>query len=650
MLFRVSLCAVVLLVVLACGGGGDSVGGGGGGGGGNGSLTFEEKQAAITEISDKLVALGNLSQDARRTQFIDWARTRPTTRAAGVSAKGDNLYVTFTDGTDFPILDNMRPVTPVKSPVGSVTKRIPDLPQGLKAWTGHSLGGKPFSKRNTDIQSWLANHGYQVTNEEAVTVEKIISGWTNAGVVYWEAHMGSLPIKQGLEDMILLTDEVQTKARDAVLKPYVDKFEVGIGGFSKYDANGKLEKVLPCYAITPTFIRRHVTLKPNALVAMMGCTSGDSTVRDAFVVAKVGTFIGNSAPAFGLMPNRYAMIFDRLLGTNATDPKENPEERPYNMVAVQQWMQDKGYDQDPDIVQGHARAQILWYYKAGEEAYILRPTIYRILREANGPGQKFLKWLVEGDFGPDQGRATSRVEWAGVNQEIEEWTPQYIKVKIPKTGTYPKGEMQVLTQGRKSNLVPLTHWNMPFTYTFTGKGTLKVVVTGHFVFRGDMRANRDMPEQALQTGAGVVLITLLDSKATLTASGTYKEGNTTYTWSGTRNLTGFDVDPPATNFMDFSGNFNKANFNIELGTVLASAMYKETKKTPTQTVTYDVGFGFDGVKFPFTVAVTRGSYAIAQQTLPSTPLGHPFGVSATFVIGPVTPEFAPTSTTQAKPR
>lgn len=648
MLCRVSLLAFVVLIVAACGGGGSSVGGSGGGG--NGSLTYEQKQAAISEISDKLVALANLSQDDRRTQFLDWARSRPTTQAAGVSAKGDNLYVTFSDGTDFPILDNMRPVTPVKAPVSEVTKKIPDLPQGLKAWTGHSLGGKPFSKRNTDIQGWLGTHGYQVTNEEQVTIEKIISGWNGAAVVYWEAHMGSLPIKQGLEDMILLTDEVQTKARDAVLKPYIDKFEVGIGGFSKYDANGKLEKVLPCYAITPTFIRRHITLKSNALVAMMGCTSGDRTVKDAFVVSKVGTFIGNSAPAYGLMPNRYAMIFDRLLGTNATDPKENPEERPYNMVAVQEWMQSKGYDQDPDIVQGHTRAQILWYYKSGEEAYILRPTIFRILREANGAGQNFLKWLVEGDFGPDQGRAKSRVTWAGIDQEIEEWTPQYIKVKIPKTGIYPKGEIQVLTQDRKSNLVPMTHWNMPFTYTFIGKGSLKVVVTGHFVFRGDMRANRNMPEEALQTGAGVVLTTLLDSKATLTASGTYVQGNTTYTWSGTRNLTGFDVNPPATNFMDFAGNFNKASFNIELGTVLASAMFKETKKTPTQTVTYDVGFGFDGVQIPFTLPVTRGSYAIAQKTLPSAPVQHPFGVSTSFVVGPVTPEFAPISTTQASPR
>lgn len=647
-MFRLGLTLIAVLTVLACGGGGSSTSGGGGGGG-NGSLTFEQKQATITDISNKLVSLGNLSQDQRRAQFVAWAPTQPNIRAAGISAKGDNLYVTFTDGVDFPILDNMRPVTPVRAATRSITRRIPDLPQGLKAWTGHSLGGKPFAKRNTDIQGWLDSHGYQVVNEEQVTVEKIKSGWTGAGVVYWEAHMGSLPIKDGLEDMILLTDEVQTKARDAALKAYIDRYEVGIGGFSQYDADGKLIKVLACYAITPTFIRRHVVLQPNALVAMMGCTSGDRTVKDAFVVAKAGTFIGNSAPAFGRMPNQYAMIFDRLLGTNATDPKEKPEERPYNMVAVQEWMQNKAYILDPDIVPNHTRAQITWSYKSGEEAYILRPTIFRVLREANGAGENFLKWLIEGDFGPDRGRAQSRVEWGGVGQEVVEWTPQHIKVKIPKGGTYPTGNLEVITQDRRSNVVPLTQWTLPFTYTLTGKGTLKITVTGSFIFRGDMRANRNMPEEQLQTGAGVVLTTLLDSRATLTASGSYKEGNTTYTWSGTRTLASFDVNPPATNFMSFSGNFNKETFNIELCTVLGSAMYKETVKTSTSTVTNDVGFGFDGFFTPFTVPVTRTSYAIEQKSIPVGTIVNPRAVTASFVLGPATPVFAPTDKTQSRP-
>ena len=179
---RIFAFVLAVCIAIGCGGGGGSVSSGGGGG--NGTLTYAQKDAAINAISDKLVSLNNLSVDQRRSQFVTWALTQPTTKAAGISSKGDNLYVTFTDGTDFPILDNMRPVTPVRSPSFAPTKRIPNLPQGLKAWTGHSLGGKPFAKRNTDIQGWLNSHGYAVVNEEKVTIEKIISGWNDAAVVY----------------------------------------------------------------------------------------------------------------------------------------------------------------------------------------------------------------------------------------------------------------------------------------------------------------------------------------------------------------------------------------------------------------------------------------------------------------------------------
>src|SRR5205807_6652810 len=177
------------------------------------------------------------------------------------------------------------------------------------------------------------------------------------------------------------------------------------------------------------------------------------------------------------------IAFDHMFAINKNGPTGDPEFRPESLFDTIGWMQRNGLDNVP--YPGHPNAYIQYKTSPAHNNFgVLRPTIeHVIIEEPVGAGAKDAYVTLYGTFG--SGQAAQKVEFDSTTLSILQWTPTKIMCTAPANN--PKYGMIVVTaDGHKSNEVPITYYDVPFTYTMKGAGSLFWKWEMHMHYRLDV--------------------------------------------------------------------------------------------------------------------------------------------------------------------
>jgi len=144
---------------------------------------------------------------------------------------------------------------------------------------------------------------------------------------------------------------------------------------------------------------------------------------------------------------------------------------------------------------------------------------------------------------PLMARATDPTVAFGETLRIREWKGDFVRAELPRN--LQGGYLQLFNDGRWTNAVQLTYWELPFTVR-ARIDDLLLDVTLRMRLRGDIRGYRLRPDQPpLEQKPGVLLSSMLGTSADWSASGSIErtEGDSTtrIEWSGSGNVT--DLGP-----------------------------------------------------------------------------------------------------------
>jgi hypothetical protein len=317
------------------------------------------------------------------------------------------------------------------------------------------------------------------------------------------------------------------------------------------------------------------------------------------------------------------------------------------MQIVQRWMQNNAYDIDPSV--GYS-PQLKWFDNPDKHvSWFLRPTIHRCLLEAKDSLYNKSKFLIEGEFGPDPVGQNYTVTWGGQPMQVAEWN-EIEGVRVKLIPPYPSGSIRVKSGTRESDLVPITEWTLPMTYTMTGKGSLKYVVQFSLKIRVDARGFRYQP-QDVPIKYPMVIWNLDDSGCTTSASGQYMpDPDTKVEWSGGLSGRSFDQgDPNQANVVSFSGQVNLAIGKIEKFFLTNSTTYTRTVNGGNATqmpASLDGYFGLKDQQLQtLNIPINTTTYVIPAGSAPAGAVHNSEGVSATLTWQQASPTNAPTVNT-----
>lgn len=625
--------AIGLAVVVACGGGGGISDGGGGGG----VLDESARFATIRAGQAQYVAHGSDSKQVRDAALVTFFKAQSTVEDAGISST-DNVWVRFTDGTLHYIFDNK----PGRTGKPHLDRRqlAKDMPANASAYSDYSLDPGGWTDVSNEIGGWLTDSGYTVNSNLRVND---FENMNNVGVIFWQTHSGEGKLKGGGTDFCYMTSTTATEALgQGVYKSLRDNGYLSTGDVILQQNPFRFETR---YSITNKYIRDKLKGKfaRNSLVAIDSCDGGNATSAAAWKAAGVAAFVSWNALSGRQSEKAFEKMFDRLTAANKASPFSVPEERPFEMSRVVQWMQTNGYDDD---VSPNSTAKLQFKFNTEHgEFEIIRPTILRILYEANNATEKYFKWLIEGTFGTDPGPGNRHVMYGTTELEVVHWYDYGIVVKVP-TANMPSGDIQVVIGTRKSEPVPLTEWTVPFKYTLIGDGSLTYTVNLNVKIRADIRGQRFLP-QDLPTFGPIVVWTLCDSSGTSLASGEYRDngGRLIERWSGSRTLKPLTPTGPANNYVHFQGNFDKPSSKLINFVVVSTGTFD------TYTGGANSGLaGINGIPVPMNITVEWPTLKILGNTITANPgqLGA-HGRSATLQWPTVVPTNAPTDQDQRRP-
>lgn len=588
------------------------------------SITSEMKLGFLESASPKLREWKELPVDQWQANVMAWALQNPLIESVEVVPPAENVCVKFKDGTDAILLRAPRRYTgpSVESAATSlpktkafipasyapVTRSVPppaeptphNLPDSNGAITAFSLEST-FPNSAPTIGRWLSQRGYSVTTYGSTTIDQILT-WSASkpiAALFWQSHGVPYRRQDGSIGISLVTYQPATKAlSDGRYAAMIKNQELKLAA----DADEK-----PLYAITSEFVRNHLEFAPNSIVMVDACYGGGKELADGFTDAGAGSY-GSwdwlSGPYSG---TPFLQLFDRLLGMNEEPPISTPDERSFALPMIRWWMSAFQFDYDPSPKypkQPHPNAKLTWYDHPDKPGYILLPTIMRVIHEDATIGEQYAKFLIEGDFGDDPGESLREVLWGGFKMHVVRWEPYYgITIRMPSSP--PVGNIEVVMKKgftSRSNRVPITEWNVPFTYEITSKGSLTAKMVMNVKFRADMRGSRGNPEMPLQY-LPRHFFNMADCYGEVTASGTHSPSpGTTITWSGGSNLTSADHNVEQTYQPRRIRNNGTILFNqgkVEPFQLTADGDFTETevRTNPdgtTTTIVRSQGIGFGG--------------------------------------------------------
>jgi hypothetical protein len=528
--------AIAVTGMIGCGSGG---GGTAGGPGGGTALSFAQRQAVFNAIDSKIASLAGTDPNAREQELITYLRTRPEFEEVGQGRDG-SIWGRFTDDRLYIIVanqgkDRSRDLLPrTTSRAAPAELPVPARARVFNALDSGFLSYVLSTDVTPEIRSMLAARGYTVTDGEGTIDQlKLVTG---DGVFYLDAHGGWGEGRGGQEVFSIVSSTTVSEATDAALdldwrSKRLAYCTVATDGLF-YSSTSKY------YGITTEFLKTYMSFGNEAIVFINACHSADPSSLDflATMRGKIsGVYVGWSHAAKMGDCNRAALyLFDRLLGANEVDPKENPPQRPFDYQSVKDDMTAKGLTQS-----NAASLQFVPGLRPGESGP-LAPTIqYMEVHELAG------QLILIGKFGARPPAAEGKVTVGGSERTIVSWEKEEIIVQIPETGAGSAGDVIVTNRGRRSNARQLTAWDITMQYEYRNPALVELKATGPISlrFRADVGSYRNAAGQAPVFPPYRFAIASRSSGTSQVASGSVQSGDCIIEWSGSARYAAAEHNP-----------------------------------------------------------------------------------------------------------
>ena len=551
--------------ITACGGGG----GGGGipfggipnggvdpGDGGESGFTSDQRSAATRRAHDKYMELLAAQTSEPMQALSQWMLTQPEYDQAG--ARADSAWARFTDGRYFLYTDSWAPVDLSNDGPLEPELRAGDglakagLVAGKKEIPNSELAVIMAADANGDfdqvkgmqqkVAKMLQDQGWRIHGDQSFTVDSLLAlGTVEMGIFYLAAHGGMFgPSNQ--QEYSFITETRATAENEA---KYRIDFKTGRLIYHR-DRNREEEaagKALPpCYAITASFVQKHLKFSDGALIVLLCCHSGSPEgegFRNALGGGKAVTIVAwdGSGNDYGARSMEY--MFDRLASANSRDPAK-PNNRAFDMDDVWEYMGRKSTRQiKPNLLVTPAVEFFKpdAYIKRFGNGFDLSNPVLAELETDHGD-----KLVLHGNFGSEQGV----VSVGGTEVAVQTWENDKIELVLPTGKSDPSGshgDVVVTARKRKSNRRVLTSWRGTVTYLYEDlapegdEGTLYNKVEIDFHLRGDAHAGRTQVDGELRSNTWNLALAS-DSSATYRAAGERRSGGFVLrSYSGSGDLT-----------------------------------------------------------------------------------------------------------------
>lgn len=492
----------------------------------DGAMTVAQRMTVLNGVEDFINGLGaDRTPSQARQQVREYFAAQSVFTQTGISKDGC-VWATFADGRRVIYFANRlrEPGEPTPAAVSGerITRAASDsLPKNSKAYVLNGMGTYlPTSCE--EIGAWLSASGYPLALPAGTEVTlDILRNVKGAGVFYLATHAGEGYSMFSITTMSKVIDGtendpiIEQEMRDGLLDYGFIPVEQRWGGF----ADAKTAKV---YCFTYKFIERYMTFAENSLVYMDACSSDEILLKDKAHKKGAGVYIGWTAPCANGNANRNArFIFDRLLGANKDDSKEDLAQRPFDYPAVLADLERRGWRDSSTKEYGIAR-MVFTPRSVDEEFGLLNPSIkYMDVSEPQAT------LTLTGTFGHDQGKVTVD----GTELTIRSWGANKIVCSLPLNGPGSAGLVRVEVRGHKSNYRSLSEWRGIFEYDMTGPGTLHKHMTLRTRWRGDIGSYRDKPGESPKFREVHCEFTP-DCVTSATGSGSHSDAAAQYKWNG----------------------------------------------------------------------------------------------------------------------
>lgn len=288
--------------------------------------------------------------------------------------------------------------------------------------------------------------------------------------------------------------------------------------------------VLAQYAFTPTFLAKHVSFNPGAIVYSSTCYGANDLIVNAvaatYKTANAGRYFSWSKAVFNTPADQSeAFLIQRLLGDSpnitglGTYVLQNfPPQRPFPLDDVEAAMKaetrnspilvstdtydtsDSSYAPNSNAPPtGSTRTNLVMKDLGGESVanppieYGF-PAIERMAVTAESAAGGTLN--IMGRFPSTPGTVTITDASGTTTLPVVNWTTSSITVTLPASGNGSSGQVTVVGSGLTSNKVPLTQWKGSFAYSesdtldtmagHAGGGTGTFQATFNVDFRADV--------------------------------------------------------------------------------------------------------------------------------------------------------------------
>jgi len=576
-------------VLTGCGGSLKTAGGGNAGGQ---DLTQAQVFGALEATRAFLDSVTVTDRDDLHGRLLDFLRSRSEFLHAGQTE--DSVWAVFRNGIPYVIFTN-RGLTPGEAELDpdeqdAVSGRAAgyEVPRGTLAARLCNAMGPGFKDEPAIIGGVLNRRNYVVTRQ-AAQIESLRSIGRPA-VFYYSGHGGrcDIPRLDAQGKMIFGPDNLPLMEASFGLStatPYDEaadnryRSEILAGLLSAAtcveDIRNNRYVWADRFLITSRWVRRYWSFSDDSLVWISACSSANAEAGSLMAACKAkgaGMYVGWSDWVEG--PHAVAVskfVIDRLLGTNVLAPVESPRQRPFSYTEVYDDLRRRGLHARPTLDPTTSRpngrtTQIIFSGSAGGQFGLLAPSI-QFVRVDEENDEAVLTGIF-GEPAPDE-RA---VLIGGLEASVIEWTKDKVRVRLPRTGAGSSGNVEVQVRAHRSNVRRITEWNLTLRHRFRAPETPELKVEGpvRVRFRADVGEYRESPGARPKKAVRYAMLTR-DSGATLTASGTRREGDCTTTWFGQSEVPPYGYEqgnppnPGLTHMVKIDGVDRKLSLGLGLG-------------------------------------------------------------------------------------
>ena len=437
-----------------------------------------------------------VNPSAMNSTILQFFKTRPEFQYSGIESDS-SVYGVFTDGRVVIYVDNI-PNDPSAMVFGGTLQSstlVGSLPRVQSTFPSSSdalLGYAYFSPEDNTVfarstrslmhdipiifKSKYYNPQQGIAN---IGTLKLVAG---PGIFHWSTH-GRMGVAADRQTRIyaLMASEAMDYGLDST--DYKDDLDTKrmvyfCPGYS-IDSSGK-NVAKWNYGVTADFVAKYMSFSENSMVFISACTSYNPGIIEGFRKAHVSVYLGWDNPV-GIYDSDYAteFFFDRCLGSSLVDPVPIPPQRPFEYQYVYDDLAYRGKATST----GKGKTATLRYTQLSGNLGVLLPTIQLVSFTNYGTYQKM---TLDGSFGSVAGQVLLNELPISLSKA---WKTNTLETDMPLGG----GNIQVVVDGKKSNVVQLTQWNGTVTYTFTAGGSLTKKMIANISFLADVHRYHRLP-------------------------------------------------------------------------------------------------------------------------------------------------------------